>query len=198
MSYAAGMALGLSVGQKILEVFSDGVSAANAPAFGRVNSGAPVRLLHSLPGRRRYSVGILKENAGLASMLETYLVKIGHVKKVSVNPLTASFLIEYDCSEETADALIRELTGRVFCGTGRVKEKTNGELAHLGRQIYDFFIYWDGYLREKTGNKLDLRSFVAFSFIITGLRKLLLQKQFPAAPQLLWWAFSLLRRWGSR
>ncbi|MDQ0203285.1 HMA2 domain-containing protein [Pectinatus haikarae] len=195
MSYAAGMVLGMSVGQKIFELFAKGVPVTENKIISVVPQ---VKLVHSLQERRRYSIAALKDNAGLAAVLETYLIKLDYVKKVNANAITGSLIIEFSRDAKKIDELMDYLAEHVFGVADSAKKRKNIELASLGSQIYDFFIFWDNYLKEKTANAVDLRSFTAFMFMVTGLRKLLLQKQLPAAPQLLWWSFSLLRRWGCR
>ena len=50
-------------------------------------------------------------------------------------------------------------------------------------------------LKTATRGWLDLPSLFSFLFLIRGVQKMLLLKQLPSGPQLLWWAFSLLRGW---
>lgn len=191
MSYAAGMALGLSIGQKVFELFNDGVAKSKSKVCDVV---VCMHLVHSLPGRRRYVIAGLKNNIGLAAILENYLSQLIYVKKISANPITGSLLLEYNCEEETVDDLVKYLSDRVFGTVDCISRMGNKELAGLGNQLYDFFVYWNNYLKEKTTNAIDFRSLTAFMFIVAGLRKLVMRRQMPAAPQLLWWAFSLLRR----
>lgn len=190
MSYAAGMALGVSLGQKIFELFADGEHASEQLIKRKAQPS--IKLVHKLKGRRRYNLKILLNNMALSVMLEKYLLKLDCIKDVSANPVTGSLLLIYDCDDSKIDNLMNELKERVFIN----QKRANLELAGLGRTIYDFFISWNNCLKEKTTKKIDLRSLTAVIFIVTGIRKLWLERQLPGAPQLLWWAFSLLRRWG--
>lgn len=52
------------------------------------------------------------------------------------------------------------------------------------------------WIKTKTGNLMDLRVAVAGFFIIRGLRKVMTMGQRPNGPQMLWWAFSILRGLG--
>ena len=68
-------------------------------------------------------------------------------------------------------------------------------LAELGASIRRTAGAANVWLREKTRGWLDFPSVFALGFIVRGLRKILLYEQRPSGPQMLWWAFSILKGW---
>ena len=46
---------------------------------------------------------------------------------------------------------------------------------------------------DSTGHLLDLKALVSLMFIIRGLRRIITMNERASGPQLLWWAYSLLR-----
>lgn len=187
MSYVAGMALGFNVGKKISELFTN--TEENVKTFTPM-----ITLVSIQPGRRRYRLRALKNNQKLGNLISDYLNKLHFIKKVETNVYTGSLLLQFTCSEVQMDILMKALLCRVFYRREYELAMMNIPTAKLGRKIYNLFNFMDNYLREKTAYFIDFRSVTAFTFIIVGIRKFLLQKQLPSASQLLWWAFSLLRK----
>lgn len=82
------------------------------------------------------------------------------------------------------DELTDHFTEHVFGAADSARKRKNIELASLGSQIYDFFIFWDNYLKEK---RLMRSTCVLYSIHVHGygITKAVIVKQLPAAPQLL-------------
>ena len=72
------------------------------------------------------------------------------------------------------------------------KDDTSGQLLNSIRNTFREFNAW---VKEKTGGLLDLNMSLAIVFIIRGVRRIVLEKQYPNAWQMIWWASSILRGW---
>ena len=73
-----------------------------------------------------------------------------------------------------------------------VKYDPSGQLLNSFRGTLKDFNDW---IKQKTNGILDLNMSMAIFFIIRGIRKFILEKQYPSAWQLIWWASSILRGW---
>ncbi|MBR1396188.1 MAG: hypothetical protein IJ563_01465 [Selenomonadaceae bacterium] len=54
---------------------------------------------------------------------------------------------------------------------------------------------FNDWIKKQTNGLLDLNMSMAIFFVVRGLRKFLIEKQYPSAWQLIWWASSILRGW---
>lgn len=72
------------------------------------------------------------------------------------------------------------------------KDDTSGQLLNSIRKSFAEFNAW---VKEQTGGLLDLNMSLAIFFIIRGIRRIILEKQYPNAWQMIWWASSILRGW---
>ncbi len=72
------------------------------------------------------------------------------------------------------------------------KDDASGILLNSVRGSIKDFNDW---IKQKTGGLLDLNMSMAIFFIIRGIRRIILEKQYPNAWQLIWWATSILRGW---
>ena len=68
----------------------------------------------------------------------------------------------------------------------------SGELLNSIRNSIKEFNDW---IKKQTGGLLDFNMAMAIFFIVRGIRKFILEKQYPSAWQLIWWASSILRGW---
>ena len=95
MSYASGMAIGLTIGQQLLKFFSkDGVNN-KIFSFSELHQGLNTineeikaqsfRLAHAIKGRRRYYIDALKQNEKLAKVLSLKLKELPYIKEVTTN-----------------------------------------------------------------------------------------------------------------
>ena len=53
----------------------------------------------------------------------------------------------------------------------------------------------NAWIKKNSHGLLDLNMSLALFFIIRGIRRLILEKQYPNAWQMIWWAMSILRGW---
>ena len=68
----------------------------------------------------------------------------------------------------------------------------SGELLNSIRKSIKEFNDW---VKKQTNGLLDINMAMAIFFIARGIRKFILEKQYPSAWQLIWWASSILRGW---
>ena len=178
---------------------SAAVSAPAMPAFA---------LKSAVPGRRRYYAAALQGNEELAKLLEKNLGRIAFIDSVKASSVTGSLLVCYTGDEGAVDRLMADLGKRVFGATEHAGFNLpqglsdllpaagfTQPLAELGASIRRTAGAANVWLREKTRGWLDFPSVFALGFIVRGLRKILLYEQRPSGPQMLWWAFSILKGW---
>jgi len=182
-------------------------------AFGSLAVSAPAMpafaLKSAVPGRRRYYAAALQGNEELVKLLEKNLGRIAFIDSVKASSVTGSLLVCYTGDEGAVDRLMADLGKRVF---GVAAEHTGFNLpqglsdllpaagftqplAELGASIRRTAGTANVWLHEKTRGWLDFPSVFALGFIVRGLRKILLYEQRPSGPQMLWWAFSILKGW---
>ena len=175
------------------------VSAPAMPAFA---------LKSAVPGRRRYYAAALQGNEELAKLLEKNLGRIAFIDSVKASSVTGSLLVCYTGDEGAVDRLMADLGKRVFGATEHAgfnlpqglssllpAAGVTQPLAELGASIRRTAGAANVWLHEKTHGWLDFPSVFALGFIVRGLRKILLYEQRPSGPQMLWWAFSILKGW---
>lgn len=178
---------------------SAAVSAPAMPAFA---------LKSAVPGRRRYYAAALQGNEELAKLLEKNLGRIAFIDSVKASSVTGSLLVCYTGDEGAVDRLMADLGKRVFGATEHAgfnlpqglsdllpAAGVTQPLAELGASIRRTAGAANVWLHEKTHGWLDFPSVFALGFIVRGLRKILLYEQRPSGPQMLWWAFSILKGW---
>ena len=201
MSYMSGMMMGLAFGKGVRRLLQGcpvkAKAEAEAPAF---------TLARAIPGRRRYYAKRLVGNEELAKLLETSLTKLKFIDEVKANPVTGSLLIVYHGDEAQMDSVALHLQIRVFgmqggdAQIGAVDSSASHEgsaetLAVFGQSVRGTFNAINHQIKMMTGGWFDLPSLLSLLFTIRGLQKILILKQLPPGPQLIWWAFSLLRGW---
>ena len=178
---------------------SAAVSAPAMPAFA---------LKSAVPGRRRYYAAALQGNEELAKLLEKNLGRIAFIDSVKASSVTGSLLVCYTGDEGAVDRLMADLGKRVFGATEHAGFKlpqglsdllpaagVTQPLAELGASIRRTAGAANVWLHKRTHGWLDFPSVFALGFIVRGLRKILLYEQRPSGPQMLWWAFSILKGW---
>ena len=180
---------------------------------GSAASSVPVQpafvLKSAVPGRRRYYASALQGNEELAKLLEKSLVRVAFIDSVETSSVTGSLLVRYTGAEAAADRLMTDLGKRVFGMEPRAAGFSLPQglssllpaagvaqpLAEVGASLRRTVGAANSWLREKSGGWLDFPSVFALGFIARGMRKVLLYEQRPSGPQMLWWAFSILKGW---
>ena len=201
MSYASGIMMGMAVGDGLRRLFlGKGASkpvSCPAPEPGLL----AFFLARAIPGRRRYYARAILGNEPLARALEETLSRLPGIDEVRANPVSGSLLLLYHGDEAAVDAITGRLEERVFRNPGAptpLEELGSGlehGLGRVGRHLRGTFLDLSGHLKAVTGGWFDLPSLLSLAFVIRGLQKILQTQQLPSGPQLIWWAFSLLRGW---
>lgn len=192
MSYMTGLMAGASLGQQLHKFLT--ARAANEPAENQAIKTPRLlfQIVHASAGRKRLRSSLLVGNQPLAAMLLEALKKSSIIQMVQINQQTGSLLLIYAPGKEVAvSALILHLKEHVFSRCPAPEPA----LAESGQQLQDTFGRINQWIRRKTCNLFDLQSLASLLFILRGVRKILRYGQMPSGPQMLWWAFSLLRGW---
>jgi len=171
MTYLTGLALGISAGRQLNELLS----------------GTGFTLVHALSGRRRYRHEDLIHNPDLACQWERQLLGVQGIYRVQFTPLTGSVLIEYTCPDEHIDVVMSYLQQLHTMPDAR------SPYGKLGLDIQHLFRRLNRNIFQNTGRFLDLRTLLAVGLLIFGARKVWMLRQLPSGPQMVWWAYSLLR-----
>lgn len=171
MSYLSGLALGISAGHQL-----NGLLCSQG-----------FRLVHSLPGRRRYHHEDLLNNPKLARRWERQLPKIPGLKKVHFSPLSGNILIEYTCADDYIDILVN------FLEQIHKIPEPHDHYGRLGADIRRAFYRINRNIFKSTNRILDLRTLLAVCFTIWGGAKMWATGQRPTGSQMIWWAYTLLR-----
>ena len=215
MSYVSGFMMGAAIGKSIRQMVAGGgapqmrgaamplrkvkrtVAAAVCPA-------PSFKLVSSLPGRRRYRVSKLSPE--LAKLLEEQLVKLSYVQRVQANPVSGSILLVFDEAyeadvEQLAQWLERKffggVAGKISRGFDKMAAMASSE-AHAGsitRSIRNTARAFSQWIKDHTCGWFDMSSLASLLFLLRGLRKMMLTKQYPSGSQMLWWAVTLMRGW---
>lgn len=171
MSYLTGLALGISAGRQLNQLLrSDGFS-----------------LVHALPGRRRYQHEDLLHNQELALDWQRHLGGIKGISQVKISPETGSLLVEYTLPEEYLD-LVMEYLEQLHRLPG-----PRADYGRLGMEIQRFFRRMNRTIFQNTATVLDLRTIMALLMLVRGGAKMWNLGQRPSGPQMIWWAYSLLK-----
>ena len=186
MSYISGFMLGASLGKQLHSLFCQ--------AAPTVKVLIPVQqegfeLVSSLPGRRRYRAGKLVGNEELARFLMQYLPQADGILSVDVNSFTGSVLIYFD-QEAQMDRVEQFLRTKIFA---EAAQRADEDQATINTSLCWAAGVINDYVGDLSGHLFDLKTLFSAMFIVQGLKKIILLGQKPSGPQLLWWAFSLLR-----
>ena len=171
MTYLTGLALGISAGRQLNQLLRrDGFS-----------------LVHALPGRRRYRHEDLLQNKELALEWHRHLSSIKGISQVKMSPETGSLLVEYTLPEEHLD-LVMEYLEQLHRLPG-----PRADYGRLGMDIQRIFRRMNRTIFQNTASTLDLRTITALLMLVRGGAKMWNLGQRPSGPQMIWWAYSLLK-----
>lgn len=97
---------------------------------------------------------------------------------------------QVESAEKAEEVVFEEGFAREF--RKEFKDDASGQLLNSVRNSLKEFNAW---VKKITGGLLDLNMSMAIFFIIRGIRRVILEKQYPNAWQMIWWASSILRGW---
>ena len=224
MSYVSGFMIGAAIGKSIHQMMFGSTAKQAVPRLGNpvpgLSAGArragaraqqlgaqAAAALHltagftcasKLPGRRRYRAAMSPE---LAALLQDKLSQLDFLTKVEVNAVTGSLLFTYDPADEAKmDVLADFLRDSIFHRDWqqRVADVTEPLEAHAGaltKSVRGTVRAFSSWIRTASHGWLDVSSAAFLVFLLRGLRKMILTKQYPSGSQMLWWAVSLMRGW---
>ena len=224
MSYVSGFMMGAAIGKSIHQMmFGSGAKQAmprlgnpvpqvtagirtagaraqqlGAQAVAKLHLTAGFTCASKLPGRRRYRAAMSRE---LAALLESKLSQLTFLKSVEVSSVTGSLLFTYEPVDEAKmdvladflrDSIFKRDWQRTVEDVAQPLEAHAGALTKSVRGTVRDFSMW---VRHATNGWLDVSSAAFLIFLLRGLRKMILTKQYPSGSQMLWWAVSLMRGW---
>ncbi|WP_378951748.1 HMA2 domain-containing protein [Pelosinus sp. sgz500959] len=171
MNYLTGLALGISAGKQ----------------FGKLYRGNGFSLVHAMHGRRRYYHEKLLNNAEFAESVEEQLTDIPVLRSFKVNQTTGTVLLEYTCQDDQIDIMMQYLD--------EISRRPNPTdiYGKVGSDIRRSFGNLNQSIRVNTGFTFDLRTLVSLGLLAWGANKVWTLGERPSGPQMLWWAYSLLK-----
>ncbi len=150
----------------------------------------PVQTAHWMPGRVRFRVPSLAENAAGAAMLREKLPVIQGVQSVKLDPATGSVVIVYR-EDEVRPELLFAAVARLMNLDAELKRtpqpvvtrELREILGSVNRMVYD-----------QTGGLIDLWSAGLILLAAIGIQRLWTQgmRAFPAGLTLVWWGMASL------
>lgn len=207
MSYMSGIMMGLALGKGLRRALTGRLLTSSGARMARVGVRSPffqsdalppsLTLARAISGRRRYYAAALQNNEALAKRLTEKITARDGIDEAQVNLRTGSLLLLYHGDETTVDRVMEEVMAETMeTSTLPSLPGTVGNgLAAVGMSLRCTAADLNHRLKVATHGWLDLPSLMSLIFIVRGVQKILLLRQFPSGPQLLWWAFSLLRGW---
>jgi len=117
---------------------------------------ADVQILHAIPGRIRFRISQVKENAAFAKQLEQSLARMRMVKWSKINPQTGSVLIGYD--SELLSALNELQAGKIPQGEGAAELLTLAKVLGLIPEEEDLASLADWIQRQTNGSAWTARA----------------------------------------
>jgi len=117
---------------------------------------ADVQILHAIPGRIRFRMSQVKENAAFAKQLEQSLACMQMVKWSKINPQTGSVLIGYD--SELLPALSELQAGKIPQGEGAAELLTLAKVLGLIPEEEDLASLADWIQRQTNGSAWTVRA----------------------------------------
>jgi hypothetical protein len=149
-----------------------------------INTG-PVRAEHMMPGRVRFRVPGLADDASGADVLREKLPTIEGVTEVAVNASSGSVLVRYREKMVQPELLFAAIVRLL----GLDKELERPPRPVIVRELRDIMVSLNRVVYDRTGGLLDFSSTVWILLAALGLRSLLVEggKAMPAGFTLLWW-----------
>ena len=177
MSYMTGIALGISAGKQFGKLYR------------RKSKG--FSLLHAIPGRRRYHHEKLLNNAEFAGMLANQLTNASVLRSFNINQFTGTVLLEYTCPDEQIDRVMEYLDNL------SQRPNPNDAYGKVGSDIRRAASNLNQSVRKNTESIFDLRTLASLGLMVWGANKVWNLGERPSGPQMLWWAYSLMKGRGA-
>jgi hypothetical protein len=157
---------------------------------------AGIELRHAIPGRVRLKIPAIKGEPELSREVQRQLAALPIVRRVEVNPVTASVLVHYDPADSAAIAqlgrlMIPGLDLSAMPRRDEFAEATSDESTSPAEAVSAFTQRLNEKLEVATGGTADLRILVPASLFAGGLLRLLATRKVPSPTwyDFLWFAF---------
>ncbi len=157
---------------------------------------AGIELRHAIPGRVRLKIPAIKGEPELSREVQRQLAALPIVRRVEVNPVTASVLVLYDPADSAAIAqlgrlMIPGLDLSALPGRDEFAEAAGDEPTSPAVAVSAFTRRLNEKLEAATGGAADLRFLVPASLFAGGLLRLLATRKVPSPTwyDFLWFAF---------
>ncbi len=177
------------------------------------------KCLSQIKGRRRYKSDLLKQEK-FANALKEKIESFNLLKKLTINPITGSMLLEYTCSEEKIDEMMNALNEQSKklsetkqhpqkSGPNKGQRVAKGAMgataAFMGGKGASSLGKGMGRGMGMKGGATSLLPSLLSSFNLTGLSgvvataclawggyKLITRNQIPVGPQLVWFGYKAI------
>lgn len=182
----------ISLGIKLLNNKATNNNKLKNKDYNIPNFRGVLELKHSLPGRIRFYVPILKENNELKNMVLEQLTRISQINNVKINVITGSILIQYK-QEEIEPVLLMGVLLKLMNLENEINKEPipilKKEMLNL-KESFNLAIY------DKTKGILDGKIIITLLLIILGTYTLKTKNKADAnLPGLnyIWWAYTSMK-----
>lgn len=146
-----------------------------------------VEIKHSIPGRVRFHIPILKMDVDKGKLLEQQLMKASAISEIKVNSLLGSLLIVYE--SDKIDEVT--LTGVLAKLLGLEKELEKPPRSILEQEVGRILQSANKSIYEQTEGLLNLNSAITLTFLSLGIWSLVRNPSvLPAGISLVYWAYT--------
>jgi hypothetical protein len=146
-----------------------------------------IEIKHTIPGRIRFHIPLLKMDIAKGQLLEKQLLKAAAISQIHVNPLLGSVLIVYDVNK--LDEVT--LTGVLAKLLGLEKELEKAPKSLVGEEVSKVLKSANSSIYEQTDGLLDLNTTITITFLSLGIWSIIKGPSIlPAGISLVYWAYN--------
>ena len=149
-------------------------------------------VLHTMPGRIRFRIPMLEsQDNEVIDAVKKELIRLPEIKRVEVNPVSGSLVLEYNEGKINASiicGILLKLLGLEDALDAQPQSIAQKDLNLIGtslnRQVYN-----------STAGIFDLTSALALTIFVLGSYKIIVQqdRNAPGGFSLLWWAYIIFQ-----
>ena len=150
------------------------------------------QVIHTMTGRIRFRIPMLEgQDIEVIESVKKELIRVPEIKRVDVNPVSGSLVLEYNDEKINASivcGILLKLLGLEEALDAQPQSIAQKELnligSSLNRQVYN-----------ATAGAIDLTSALALTIFGLGLYKIILlrERNTPSGFSLLWWAYIIFQ-----
>ena len=147
-----------------------------------------IQIIHFIPGRLRFKLRHLKNDAGMAGMVRQVLSNIPGIRSVEINPITSSVLIHYDPEVFQWDnPAVRAIAPGLFPDDlspemyeDWLRMHTNGDgQPDLKQQIESAAASMNRRVHEATRGSADLTTVIPLALVAMGIGTVVVSRRLP-------------------